>query len=730
MPTIKITDSVSGEVLSANPQAGSGFARYLKGPAAQLLAGTDFVGQLRRELALVNPGQSGFKLQWTNDVPLGGEAVSLNVSAGTSALIGVYNRPGMLLIDDAFVGPALKVAPGQAFVAFLLHPTIKVGSSQQAGSLAFGFEAASEAEWRFYEPFDLNGPGVSLGDASKQLLETLHIPHDVADLKAMAARPAGAMAIVSGRGHLQIGCSANVAAAINPLASIDTIGKLGSLNISGAVAAKVGVKATLSGDFQIRVQTSAPGKVRLGYHKMAATEVGVTVEASAGPGLMLGDRDLLKMLFGESTTPGRTIEESLVAAGISSAQLEKITTAMKAGLSRKLQLEVAASFSSLKQNDAAFLYEIDLAGLDEVGTSAVEKALSGDLSELTLLEETLPRHGITLLQSRTDRLRRREVRWRLNLIGLVNVLSVSELAVKATVVHDEETGELLMTDTMTGHKVKAVTSRKDLRRLLYESLMLTVTYKASGLDANTGLSAAQSYFKMDNDVNRHEMADYLDAVAAVGLMPAEDIEGHLGQIDDFDRGSLLLDVEFDQAACERMFIDEHGAARDRDFYEDIGKLALLALVQQDDADAYRRLPLTDGALWLRMRNSESSDFRTVLPPPITSGTEDAQKLRVGVVTADYMMIVWWAGAMATAAKKLAVMRAFLAGPPKVVPSDTNTAFADRRADLSHAMVEIVQKSPSSFGGDPWGLVALFYASKRSAAVTAAVVSARLTMFLP
>jgi hypothetical protein len=731
MATITITDSVSAEVLTANPQASSGFAKYLKGPAAQLLAGTDFVGQFKRDLPLVNPGLGGFKLQWTSDVPLGTDAVSVKVSAGAAALIGVYNRTGMQLVDDAFVGPALKVPAGQAFVSFLFRPTLKIGATSQQGALAFAFEAASEAEWRFYHPVNMAGATVkTLGDACKELFETLTFPDTADDLKTMAGRETGTMSIISGRGHLSIGCSANIAAAINPLASVDTLGKLGKVDVSGTLSAKVGVKATVSGDFQIRVQTVAPGRVRLGYHKMAAREIGITLDASAGPGLTLGDRDLLKMLFGESTTPGRTIEESLVAAGVTSAQLKKITTALKAGLSRKLQLEIGASFSALKQDEAAFLYELDLAALDITGAAAVDKALSGDLSELNLLEDELASHGITILQSRTVQLRKRVVKWRLNLIGLVNVLSVSELAVKATVVHDEESGEVVMTDAATSHKVKAITSRKDLQRLLYESLMLTVTYKASGLDTNTGLNAAQSYFKISRDVNRQEMADYLDAVAAVGLMRAEEIEDRLGLVDDFDRGSLLIDVEYDQVACERMFLDETGKPRDRDFYEDVGKLALLALVQEDDVDAYRRVPMKNGTLWQNMRDSVSSDFSTILPPPITSGSDEARKLHVAIVTADYSMIVWWAGAMTSAAKKLAEMRTFLAGPPPVTASDTNQAFTKRRADLSEAMVGIIQKSPSTFGGDPWGLVALFYASKRSATVTAAVVSARLTMFLP
>jgi hypothetical protein len=731
MATIKISDSASAEVLTANPQASSGFAKYLKGPAAPLLAGKDLAGQFKRDLPLVSPGEGGFKLQWAGDVPLGTDAVSVKAAAGASALISVYNHTGMLLVDDAFVGPPIKVPAGQAFVSFAFRPTLKIGATAQHAALAFGFEAASEAEWRFYHPVSVAGEKVStFGDACKELFETLTIPNSVDDLKAIAGREPGTMSIVSGRGLLSIGCSANVAAAINPLASIDTLGKLGTVNVSGTLAAKVGVKATISGEYQIRVQTVAPGRVRLGYHKMAAREVGVTLDASAGPGLTLGDKDLLKMLFGDSTTPGRTIEESLVAAGVTSAQLKKITTALKAGLTRRLQLEIGASFSALKQDEAAFLYELDLAALNATAVAAVEKALSGDLSELTLLEDDLATHGVTILQSRTAELRKRVVKWRLNLVGLVNVLSVSELAVKATVVHDEESGEVVMTDAATSHKVKAITSRKELQKLLYESLMLTVTYKASGLDANTSLNAAQSYFKIDRDVNRQEMADFLDAIAAVGLMRADDIEDRMGLIDDFDRGSLLIDVEYDQAACERMFLDETGAPRTRDFYEDVGKLALLALIQPDDVDAYRREPMKNAALWQRMRDSVSSDFSTILPPPITGGSDEARKLHVAIVTADYSMIVWWAGAMASAAQKLADMRAFLAGPPPVTPSDTNKAFTKRRADLSEAMVETIQKSPSTFGGDPWGLVALYYASKRSATVNAAVVSPRLTMFLP
>ena len=729
MATIKIGDSLSVEVLSANLDAKSFLAKLLKNPKAALQAGADFTAQLERDLQLVTTGVSGFGLEWSSDVPFEAHGVPLNVAAGSSARFDVYNQTGALLVDDAFAGPPITVPDGQAFVAFALHPTLTVAAAQPLGPSTFGLDAGTAVEWRFYRPFDLARGGVTLAKACRSVLEAFAVPHSVDDLRAMLELPAGTMSTVAANGQLQVACAANVVAALNPLASLDALKKVGTLTVSGAASASVAVTARISGDLEVRVQTIGTGRIRLGYHTMAGRELAVSVDAEAGPSVTFGKKDLLAMLFGRPTSPGSRIEDELVAAGISSEQLDTITGAMAAGMSRKLALELASEFSSLGEDEAAFLYEIDVAQLDDVGTAAVNLALSGNLSGLNRLEPELPAHGISVVESRTDRFRRAQVRWRLNVVGLLNVLSLRELATRATVIHDEQSGELLIADAVTSRKVKAVSSPKDLRKLLYESLMLTLTYKAAGLDGDAALGAAHSYFKIDRDVNRHEMADYLDAVAAVGLMPASEIAGRLGQIDDFDRGSLLIETEFDRAACERMFLQD-GSPRDRDFYEDVGKLALLALVQDDDADAYRRMPLTNGALWRAMRKSRSSDFRTLLPPPITTGTEEAKRLHVAVVTADYMTIVWWAGAMATAARQLAGMRAFLAGPPPVVPSDTDEAFTRRRAALHAAMVDVVQKSPSTFGGDPWGLVALFYASQRSAAVRAAVVSPKLTLSLP
>jgi len=72
-------------------------------------------------------------------------------------------------------------------------------------------------------------------------------------------------------------------------------------------------------------------------------------------------------------------------------------TAMKAGVSRRIELSFAASLSTTRTNDAAFLYEIDLDALDAIGSAAVDSALAGDLTKLNALEGDAPSHGVTTL---------------------------------------------------------------------------------------------------------------------------------------------------------------------------------------------------------------------------------------------------------------------------------------------------------------------------------------------
>jgi hypothetical protein len=725
MAAIAIRDGLNAELVSANAHNSTGLGKYLKGRSAALLAGVDVVGQLRTPLRLASVGESGLGLNWSGDVSLGEPAAALTVEGGARAVVGVLNRTGMEVFGTTFVGEPITVPPGGAWVSFSFRPSLAVGLKKKAGALSFGLSGGAEADLAYFHPFDLNGAELSVGDACKTVLEQFVVPNAADDLVRMRDLPENAIAAVSGHGELRIGASVNLAAVFNPLASVDVIPQLGSLTVGGAATAVVGVQARMSGEFQIRVQKMSGAVIRLSYHKVAGRDLEVSLSGTAGLGVSLGERELLDLLFrGPGGMPG-TVREDLVQGGITSAQLNRVVAAMKAGLSRKIELALAASFSSSRADEAAFLYEIDLDGLDPTGTAALDSALSGDLSRLNALEDAPAGHGIRVLRSRTQSMRKRKLAWRINLVGIVNVLSMSELVRSGAVAHDAESGEIVIVDKVTSDRVGAITTGKQLRKLLYESTIMSLTYRAVGLDRpSAAMEISQSFFFFDRSANRQRISDYLDAVRALGLID-DDGDARLQGEDDFGKASLLLETSYDDAASARLFEAPHGVP-DGEFYETIGRQALLQLIKPGEPDDYRRIPLLDRALWKRMQAAGQSHFRFILPPPITGGSREA--IRVAVIEADYSVIVWWAGAMAKAAERVAEMRAFL-GNRDPLALDDDPAFQSHRRDLEKAMVKAIKSNRSTFD-DPWGLVALHHASSGAAAASATLISPKLTLFLP
>jgi hypothetical protein len=280
-------------------------------------------------------------------------------------------------------------------------------------------------------------------------------------------------------------------------------------------------------------------------------------------------------------------------------------------------------------------------------------------------------------------------------------------------------------DAVSLARIDGTTSHEKLQKLLYESAVLTAAYKATGADGMPALSLKQDFLIFDKSANRKRMADFLDAVVAVGLMHATEVDHELAGQDDFGSGSMQLASEYDQKACVALFFDAGGNPRSSEFYQGVGRSALLALVGADEEDNYRRIPLENLDLWKRMVDVRNVD-RSILPPPITGGPAEA--VRVGDVRTDFITILWWAEAMATAAKKLAAVRDAL---KTVTPAtlDTDKGFNEARRDLHASLTKAVAKNTALFG-DPWGFVALFDASQGQAQVSASIVSSRLQLSLP
>src|SRR5262249_47749939 len=149
---------------------------------------------------------------------------------------------------------------------------------------------------------------------------------------------------------------------------------------------------------------------------------------------------------------------------------------------RSLSLSAQLKISALKENEALFAYDVDLDRLDQPSADAVAAALHGRLEAIERIAEG--GGAGRLITSAAHQLRARETTWRINLLGIVNVASFADLVREGTVTFDPVSGSLVAADRASSRRIR-VESRPleskttELRRVLFESTMVTAAYQAS-----------------------------------------------------------------------------------------------------------------------------------------------------------------------------------------------------------------------------------------------------------
>lgn len=719
MPTIKIQDNLSAELAVAAPAPSSAFSKYLKGDLAILLAAPELAKAFPKPLA---PGKNmalSFGLNFQTPLEFGTTHTEWTLGASARAQLGVTAKTPSALFDQEHFGEPIVVPDGQAYVWFAFQPSLKLGVAGGEGDLSFGFNAGSTLDIRSCRLFPAGAGAPTLAECAGAVLRDFSVPGDLEDLRNM---PAGSVTAVSGSGSFQISGSFDLAAAVNPLATpkLPLVGR--PLSVTAGASLDVGARVRISGDYQIRAQKVDGQTVRLGLYKRAGSQFSFNVNASAGASATAFGKDLFSILMRKISADPEADAAQLERAGLSDAQAAAIQSAVQAAVDRTLSVAFEFEFSALKSEEAAFLYEIRLDQLDQEAALAVHHALDGDFSSLTGLQDlSLP--GITPVRDLTNDLRKRGVTLRLNLLGIVNAISLSELVRSGSVTFEPVSGALVIADEVSSEKIR-ITARpleadgQKLRKAVFESLMVTAAYHASRVAVEHEFSAAQSYFEFHQTTNARTMADNLDAVAGLGLMTADDQRQALGDVRQFGASTLLLETRFDTSAVRALFVNAAGKPYDQDRYEKIGRQAMLALVAADPND-FRHTPLENDRLWKKMKSVGQPGFPFVLPAPLNQGVP------LGVISADYTVIVWWAETMAEAAAALVEMEEFL----QTVNPDglqENNGFKKRRRALVDRLGEAVAKNQSTFG-DPWGLLALDAAAGGRADARAMVVSPQLAL---
>jgi hypothetical protein len=319
--------------------------------------------------------------------------------------------------------------------------------------------------------------------------------------------------------------------------------------------------------------------------------------------------------------------------------------------------------------------------------------------------------GIAPVQSVWERTHSNRIRLEVNLLGILNIGTISTLTTSGAVLVEPATGALVITDKVTAERIRSTAvnfgaDTQKLRHAMAESFLLTVTYQ--GLQGHVGgpaLTCSHDFFDLANDTDRARMVRELRVGMALGLFSAQDAAPPSG-VDVFGRTVIHASTEYDSGLAQALFLDPSGSPVPQGFYENSGRAAIQLLVSEADVDAIRREPAIDNDLWSRMKAQGQPGFYLLFP--------NVPAPLLGAIKADYTAIMWWADAMAGAGQRLAAIRKWFGQHPAAPQDDPE--FLNLRQDLAVHLKRVAATTSDQFG-EPWGLVAMDEVSGRRAGAT-------------
>jgi hypothetical protein len=245
-----------------------------------------------------------------------------------------------------------------------------------------------------------------------------------------------------------------------------------------------------------------------------------------------------------------------------------------------------------------------------------------------------------------------------------------------------------------------------LRKAMFESLMMTATYRVSNTIEMAGLSSHNFHFVANASTKRAMLADFFDWFVVMKLLTKNESEDYLNQWQGGGSSTCLIRTDFNDGACRALFFQSPGKLWDIDHYLDLGRRALRALLDPDSSDTERfRCELLDRHWADALRKGPVDELGPLVGLRLTdsSGQRITPYLRGDVYT-----IRWWANSMRAAGEAVLDMQKFLANANPATVSDSHE-FASRRDHLQKKMADLISKSQTRFD-DPWGLIALFWAA--------------------
>jgi hypothetical protein len=397
-------------------------------------------------------------------------------------------------------------------------------------------------------------------------------------------------------------------------------------------------------------------------------------------------------------------------ADLNKTQRDALTDALKNGVSHSLQACLEEVLSVSTEEKPAFQYRIQPAKLSADAASAVNKALRGDLSALTAMETNMQRGilapGLTMMQSLASDTAKRGLTLKLNLIGILNYSSVAELIRNSEVVTDEVSGDVTIKDTATSNQISAIVNQADrreaLRKVMFDSVLATAAYRAGKAVMLPAITCEQVHLALNKSADRATVNGYLHWLEALNLMTTAEEQTALGGFVPGQQLTCLLRTGFAENDCDAMFFDGSGKLYPQSHYLEIGRNALLSLLDTTDSVNRLRAQLLSDGIWPQ---AVSIGAVAELGDLVGVQRDDS---RVPVLIGDVYDISFWAEAMANAGQLIDQTRkAAGTSDPKVLIQ--NADFNAKRQALQKKLADVVKASKMRFD-QPWGMLCLYRAA--------------------
>jgi hypothetical protein len=703
MPSIKLTEAL-GLNLDGSLIKGANLLKVL--PSFTRLADLP--------LDQVPVAEASAALNIAEPIPIPADAIALKLGAGTRggfALLGPQDPA--LDEDDPF--KEIQIKQDERYVALALKVSLGGEASGTIGSITFGFSPERDLEIRCYRRFQGGPDGFpSFRKAFATVASSFILPKEAGDLDKLQPDT-----IIVFRGVGTLGLSAGVSVSL-PTESLASVSLVGDMKFEAKAGAEVGVDAsvTITGGYQVRLRRLDGRRTELGVYTMKSSEAGLRVSANVGVSATVGRFDLAERVIGAlSPQPAVDVAEFRKALpgeddAVKAKRIDDFQSSIKAAISTKLQVAAQVALAGVQSHEAAWLFEIDPSlAITDKARAAITSAFNGDFVALTQDPQRLP-PGLTQTSDILTDTAVRKLMLKINLLGLVNLISVGKLA-QVTAVERNANGDItLITDGSSVDRLKALLitfggNRKRLRKLLSENFLIEAAYRAKELGVlPPEFKASHIYFEIHDSTNREEMKNNLDVPRIFGLINPGGVAQTLGNNRDFGRTEFYAETRYGSEAVRAAFLKPQGLPPSVNQYEAVGRSALGALLMGDEGQEFRKAVAENDALWKQLkRDGDRSNFARIFGLP--AGTVDP---RVEAAGADFTAITSWADAMNGAMKAIQEIDSLLDNR-EVSADDPNLARA--RNVLKYRLTDVVKNTKEEFG-DPLGMVMFYIAANQDA----------------